>query len=427
MTQTTTQMKSLIVRESKDLTIAQKLARRGLLRAFNQTRYGRLTIADGEHTFSFEGAEPGPEAHVTILNPQVWTDVAFRGSVGSGEAYMAGFWVTRSLDQVTRFFVANNHLTDQMERGFTRFFSYLLKTAHWFNKNTLTGSKKNIEAHYDLGNSLFETFLDPTLMYSSALFSNQSETLHQASVEKLDHICRKLHLSESDHVLEIGTGWGGFAVHAAENYGCRVTTTTISEEQYDHAIQLVRQRGLTDQVTVLKQDYRDLKGEYDKLVSIEMIEAVGHHYLDTYVNTLSNRLKPDGLALIQAITIVEQRYQLAVKSVDFIKRYIFPGGFIPSIGSIMQSVGNASDLRLLHLEDFASHYARTLAEWRKRFNDEKERILQLGYDERFCRMWEFYLAYCEGGFHERQLGLAQLILAKPKARQETPVVELRLA
>jgi len=427
MTQTTTEMKSLIVRESKDLTIAQKLARRGLLRAFSKARYGRLTIADGEDTFSFEGSEAGPDAHITILNPQVWSDVAFRGSVGSGEAYMAGYWITSSLDQVTRFFVANNHLTDQMESGLTRFFRAVLATAHWLNKNTVKGSKKNIEAHYDLGNQLFETFLDPTLMYSSALFSSESTDLDNASIEKLDHICRKLHLSPTDHVLEIGTGWGGFAIHAAENYGCKVTTTTISEEQFDHAVQLINERGLSDQITVLKKDYRDLTGQYDKLVSIEMIEAVGHHYLDTYINTLSERLKPNGLALIQAITIVEQRYQLAVKSVDFIKRYIFPGGFIPSIGSIMQSVGRASDLRLLHLEDFASHYARTLAEWRKRFIAEKERILCLGYDERFCRMWEFYLAYCEGGFHERQLGLAQLILAKPKARQEAPVVPLRLA
>ncbi len=427
MTQTTTEMKSLIVRESKDLTIAQKLARRGLLRAFSKARYGRLTIADGEDTFSFEGSEAGPDAHITILNPQVWSDVAFRGSVGSGEAYMAGYWITSSLDQVTRFFVANNHLTDQMESGLTRFFRAVLATAHWLNKNTVKGSKKNIEAHYDLGNQLFETFLDPTLMYSSALFSSESTDLDNASIEKLDHICRKLHLSPTDHVLEIGTGWGGFAIHAAENYGCKVTTTTISEEQFDHAVQLINERGLSDQITVLKKDYRDLTGQYDKLVSIEMIEAVGHHYLDTYINTLSERLKPNGLALIQAITIVEQRYQLAVKSVDFIKRYIFPGGFIPSIGSIMQSVGRASDLRLLHLEDFASHYARTLAEWRKRFIAEKERILGLGYDERFCRMWEFYLAYCEGGFHERQLGLAQLILAKPKARQEAPVVPLRLA
>jgi cyclopropane-fatty-acyl-phospholipid synthase len=426
MTQTTTEAKSLIVRESRDLTITQKLARRGLLKAFSDIQFGRLTITDGEHMFSFEGDEVGPEASINVLDPQVWSDVAFRGSVGAGEAYMEGNWSTSSLDQVTRFFVANSHLTDQMETGFTRYFRTLLQAAHWFKKNTIKGSKKNIEAHYDLGNQLFETFLDPTLMYSSALFADNTKDLHSASLEKLDHICRKLHLESNDHVLEIGTGWGGFAIHAAEHYGCLVTTTTISEEQYEHAVRLVKQRSLEDRVIVLKQDYRDLTGQYDKLVSIEMIEAVGHHYLDTYVNTLSERLKPNGLALIQAITIVEQRYQIAVTSVDFIKRYIFPGGFIPSIGSIMQSIARASDLRLLHLEDFASHYARTLAAWRYRFNQKKERILELGYDERFCRMWEFYLAYCEGGFHERQLGLAQLILAKPKARQETPVVQLRL-
>ena len=239
---------------------------------------------------------------------------------------------------------------------------------------------------------------------------------------KSSHICRKLQLSSTDHVLEIETGWGGFAIHAAE-YGCQVTTTTISET-YEHAAQLIRERGLSDQITVLK-DYRDLTGQYDKLVSIEMIEAVGIIF-DTYVNTLSQRLKPDGLALIQAITIVEQRYQIAVNSVDFIKRYIFPGGFIPSIGSIMQSIGRASDLRC-STRRFCGHYARTLAAWRKRFTEEKDRILRLGYDERFCRMWEFYLAYCEGGFHERQLGLAQLILAKPKARQEAPVIPLSLA
>ena len=266
MTQTTTEMKSLIVRESKDLTIAQKLARRALLRAFSKVRFGRLTIADGEDTFSFEGSQTGPEAHVTVLNPQVWADVAFRGSVGSGEAFMAGYWVTSSLDQVMRFFVANSHLTDQLEQGLTRFFRAILATAHWLNRNTVEGSKKNIEAHYDLGNQLFETFLDPTLMYSSALFADGITDLHEASIEKLDHICRKLNLSPTDHVLEIGTGWGGFAIHAAEIYGCKITTTTISEEQYEHATRLVNERGLNDRVTVLKEDYRDLTGQYDKLV-----------------------------------------------------------------------------------------------------------------------------------------------------------------
>ena len=304
---------------------------------------------------------------------------------------MGGYWVTSSLDQVIRFFVANSHPTDQLENGLTRVFRAVLATAHWLNKKYGQRLEKRTSKHTTtFGNQLFETFLDPTLMYSSALFADGTTDLHDASIEKLDHICRKLQVSSTDHVLEIGTGWGGFAIHAAENYGCRVTTTTISEEQYEHAVQLIRERGLSDQITVLKKDYRDLTGQYDKLVSIEMIEAVGHHFLDTYVNTLSQRLKPDGLALIQAITIVEQWYQIAVNSVDFIKRYIFPGGFIPSIGSIMQSVGRASDLRLLHLEDFASHYARTLAAWRKA-TEEKDRILRLGYDERFCRMWEFYL------------------------------------
>jgi len=425
MNQTTTNQ-ALMVRDPTPMTLIQKLARRGLLKAFVDIHYGRLTIIDGEHTYCFEGEQPGPDAQVVILKPEVWSDVAFRGSVGSGEAFMAGYWTTPSLEQVTRLFVANGHLTDQMERGVAGVFHLILRGLHWLNKNTVKGSKKNIEAHYDLGNKLFETFLDPTLMYSSALFDSDHGDLHKASTDKLDHICRKLHLTPADHVLEIGTGWGGFAVHAAKHYGCKVTTTTISEEQFEHASELVRREGLAGQVTLLKQDYRDLTGEYDKLVSIEMIEAVGHHYLDTYVNTLSNRLKPNGIALIQAITIVEQRYQIAVQSVDFIKRYIFPGGFLPSIGSIMQSVGRASDLRLLHLEDFASHYARTLAEWRKRFNAERDKIKELGYDERFCRMWEFYLAYCEGGFTERQLGLAQLIFAKPLARQEPPVLPLQL-
>lgn len=426
MTETTTNQ-ALLVQEPMAPTLMQKLARRGLLSAFTEIRYGRLTIVEGDNTYCFEGEAEGPDAHVMVLQPDVWTDVAFRGSVGSGEAYMAGYWTTPSLEQVTRLFVANGHLTDQMERGAAGIFRLVLRGLHWLNKNTVKGSKKNIEAHYDLGNKLFETFLDPTLMYSSALYANDNIDLHRASQEKLDHICRKLHLTENDHVLEIGTGWGGFAIHAAKHYGCRVTTTTISEEQFAHATALVEQHGLSARVTVLKQDYRELEGQFDKLVSIEMIEAVGHHYLDTYINTLSNRLKPNGIALIQAITIVEQRYQIAVKSVDFIKRYIFPGGFLPSIGSIMQSVGRASDLRLLHLEDFASHYARTLAEWRRRFNAERDTIRGLGYDDRFCRMWEFYLAYCEGGFTERQLGLAQLIFAKPLARQEAPVMPLRLS
>ena len=426
MTQTTTNNRSVRTETIVSITWLQKIARKGLLSAFKEIRFGRLSIEDGPDTYCFESGRPGPDAHIVMSDPKVWTDVAFRGSVGAGEAYMSNYWSTSSLEQVIRLFVANGHLTDQMEKGLAGAFHSVLNIFSWLNKNTLKGSKRNIEAHYDLGNQLFQTFLDPTLMYSSALFESDQDNLNQASQSKLTHICNKLQLTQDDHVLEIGTGWGGFAIHAARHYGCKVTTTTISEEQFDHANELVTREGLGHLVTVLKQDYRDLNGLYDKLVSIEMIEAVGHDYLDTYINTLSNRLKPDGIALIQAITIVEQRYQLAVKSVDFIKRYIFPGGFLPSIGSIMQSVGRASDLRLLHFEDFASHYARTLAEWRSRFNANRETINALGYDDRFCRMWEFYLAYCEGGFIERQLGLAQLVFAKPMARHEASVSPVQL-
>ncbi|NBS12549.1 MAG: class I SAM-dependent methyltransferase [Gammaproteobacteria bacterium] len=409
----------------RSTSVLNQLARRLILGTFRQLREGTLTIEDGEHTYHFEGLDAGPRAQIQVIDPEAWSDVAFRGSIGAGEAYMAGFWTTPSLEEVTRLFVANTHLTDRMETGMTRAFSAMIRGMHWLNRNTLTGSKRNIEAHYDLGNDLFQTFLDPTLMYSSALYPSTDADLHQASIAKLDHICQKLDLSASDHVLEIGTGWGGFALHAATHYGCRVTTTTISEEQFTHANAQVAASGLADRITVLKQDYRALTGQYDKLVSIEMIEAVGHQFLDTYIKTLSERLKPTGLALIQAITIVEHRYQLAVQSVDFIKRYIFPGGFLPSIGAIMKSMGKTSDLRILHLEDFASHYARTLADWRTRFNARRDDVRALGYDERFCRMWEFYLAYCEGGFAERQLGLAQLLLAKPKARHEvafSPIV-----
>ena len=408
----------LTTTKRRDPGFLNPLARRLILGTFRHLREGTLTIEDGEHTYYFEGSEPGPRAQIEVLQSAAWSDVAFRGSIGAGEAYMAGYWTTPSLQEVTRLFVANTHLTDRMETGITRAFSAMIRGMHWLNRNTLTGSKRNIEAHYDLGNDLFQTFLDPTLMYSSALYPQPESELHQASIAKLDHICQKLALGPDDHVLEIGTGWGGFALHAATHYGCRVTTTTISEEQFVHANTQVVAHGLSDRVTVLKQDYRALSGQYDKLVSIEMIEAVGHQFLDTYIKTLSDRLKPTGLALIQAITIVEHRYQLAVQSVDFIKRYIFPGGFLPSIGAIMKSMGETSDLRILHLEDFASHYARTLADWRVRFNARREDIHALGYDERFCRMWEFYLAYCEGGFAERQLGLAQLLLAKPKAHHE---------
>jgi cyclopropane-fatty-acyl-phospholipid synthase len=287
---------------------------------------------------------------------------------------------------------------------------------HWLNRNSQAGSRRNIEAHYDLGNEMFELFLDPTMMYSCAYYPDSKASLDQAATAKLQRICEKLQLSETDHVVEIGTGWGGFAIYAATHFGCKVTTTTISKQQYEIARQRVIAAGLEDKVTLLMEDYRDLQGAYDKLVSIEMIEAVGPQYLETYFTKCSTLLKPDGIMLIQAITIQDQFYDQAIKSVDFIQRYIFPGGFIPSVTAISNAVKNATDTRLFQMEDIGPHYATTLRDWRKNFFNNIEQIKALGYSDQFIAMWEFYLCYCEGGFLERTLGTSHLVFVKPDNR-----------
>ena len=291
-----------------------------------------------------------------------------------------------------------------------------MRAWHALRRNTRTGSRRNIAAHYDLGNDFFRLFLSEDLMYSSALYAGADDTLEAASTRKLDRICEKLQLSPGDHVVEIGTGWGGFALHAARTRGCRVTTTTISREQHALASQRIAEAGLQERVTVLLSDYRDLQGQYDKLVSIEMVEAIGAHYMQAYFATLGRLLKPDGLGLVQAITIEDHRYAQALRSVDFIKRHIFPGSFIPSIAALLDAKSRSTDLALVHLEDFGPSYARTLHDWRERFTANREQARAQGYDERFLRMWAFYLAYCEGGFLERSIGVAHLLLAKPGYR-----------
>ncbi|MEO8011069.1 MAG: cyclopropane-fatty-acyl-phospholipid synthase family protein, partial [Dokdonella sp.] len=289
-------------------------------------------------------------------------------------------------------------------------------------RNTRSGSRRNIAAHYDLGNDLFTLFLDDNLMYSSALFVDEDESLDVASTRKLDRICVKLGLQPQHRVVEIGTGWGGFALHAAKHHGCHVTTTTISQEQHDLARSRIDAAGLSDRVTLLLADYRDLQGRYDRLVSIEMIEAIGHQYLDTYFGKVGTLLKDDGMALIQAITIEDHRYRQALKAVDFIKRHIFPGSFIPSVSAMMSSHARVSDLKVFNLEDFGPSYALTLKAWRERFMARLAEVRALGYPARFVRMWEFYMAYCEGGFRERSIGVVQMLLAKPgsRATQFTP-------
>jgi cyclopropane-fatty-acyl-phospholipid synthase len=289
-----------------------------------------------------------------------------------------------------------------------------LKLFHFWNRNSKAGSARNIAAHYDIGNELYKLMLDETMAYSCGIFRTPQSSLYEASVEKFDAACRKLNLKSTDHLLEIGTGWGGMAIHAAKNYGCKVTTTTISRQQYELAKQKVIEAGLQDRITLLLDDYRDLQGQYDKLVSIEMIEAVGANYLDTYLAKCASLLKPEGAMLLQAITLQDQFYKQALKSVDFIQRYIFPGSFIPSVTAICNSLSVATDFKVAHLEDIGPHYATTLRHWRERFFGALPQIRGLGYSDSFIRMWEYYLCYCEGGFTERQLGVAQILLTKPR-------------
>ena len=407
-----------------------RFLRRRLIAQMAQLRHGRLVLNDALGT-----VELGESAHATDLHIRIDVDapgfyraVAANGSVGAGESYMEGQWRCDDLVALVRLLVRNRDLLDGMETGLARLGGIAMRGLHAFRRNTRTGSRRNIAAHYDLGNEFFRLFLSPDLMYSSGIWSDDGRTPDQdsldlASTRKLDRICRKLDLKPGDHVVEIGTGWGGFAVHAAQHYGCRATTTTISREQHALAAQRVAEAGLQDRVTLLLEDYRDLTGTYDKLVSIEMIEAIGAQYLDTYFAKIGSLLKPDGLALIQAITIEDHRYEQALHSVDFIKRHVFPGSFIPSIAAMVAAKGRASDLALTQLEDFGLSYARTLEAWRHRFLAALPQVRAQGFDDRFIAMWEFYLAYCEGGFRERSIGVAQLLMAKPGHRAPAPMPE----
>jgi cyclopropane-fatty-acyl-phospholipid synthase len=403
-----------------------RLARKMLLGTLSRLKSGRLTLIDGSERHVFGSGDPGTlHATLQVLDASFYADAIFGGSIGIGESYMLGNWKTDSLTDLIRLIVVNRDLIDAIDdRGLPQVALPLRKLFHWMNRNTLQGSRRNIAAHYDLGNDFFACFLDETWMYSSAIFERPQMTLHEASTAKLDRICRKLALGPQDRVLEIGSGWGGFALHAAQHYGCHVTTTTISARQYELAKARIEQAGLQERITLLMEDYRNLEGQFDKLVSIEMIEAVGPRYYDTYFAQCSKLLKPHGQFLLQSITISDQRYRIAADSVDFIQRYIFPGGTTPSVTALLDSTTRASDLRLFHLEDIGPHYAATLAHWRRNFFSRIDQVRALGFSEEFIRMWEFYLCYCEGGFAERAIGTAQMLLVKPGARPSSVVPAL---
>jgi cyclopropane-fatty-acyl-phospholipid synthase len=411
---------NLAAGETLQAPLLDRILRTRLLVALRDMRDCRITI-DEDHETSVLGTPAGSSGetlhvHIRIHDSTFYRQVGLNGSVGAGEAYMDGLWDCDDLVTLTRILVRNREHLDAMETGLARIGGSAMRIWAALMRNTRKGSRRNIAAHYDLGNDLFKLFLDENLMYSSALYAKDDDTLEAASTRKLDRICRKLGLGPQHHVLEIGTGWGGFALHAAKHYGCRVTTTTISREQHDLARERIEAAGLGERVTLLLKDYRDLEGCYDRVVSIEMIEAIGHQYLDTYFRTVDRLLKADGMALIQAITIEDHRYHKALKAIDFIKRYIFPGSFIPSINAMSGAIARNSEMKLFNLEDIGPSYALTLRAWRQRFLDRISEVRALGYPERFIRMWVFYLTYCEGGFIERSIGDVQMLLCKPEAR-----------
>ncbi|MFY1665099.1 class I SAM-dependent methyltransferase [Pseudomonas sp. Pseu.R1] len=396
-------------------SLTSHFLRRGVLRQLEHLRHGQLVIYEGDQHHVFGAAGASLLGEIRVQDSAAWGLVASNGSIGAGEAFIHGYWTSPDLTAVIRVFVSNLDVLDAMEGGLARLSRPFVQGLHWLNRNTRAGSQKNIAAHYDLGNDLFEQFLDPTMMYSAAQFLSPEDSLEQAQLNKLERICQKLALKPSDHLLEIGTGWGSMAIYAAQHYGCKVTTTTLSKEQFAYTEKRIAELGLQDRITLLLRDYRDLDGQFDKLVSIEMIEAVGHRFMPTYFKQCARLLNDNGLMLIQAITIREQRYAQAKRSVDFIQRYIFPGGALPSVTSMLEIVGKDTDMNLLHMEDFGLHYARTLRLWHDNFRRATGHLKERGYDDYFLRLWEFYLCYCEGGFLERTIGTAQLLLAKPQA------------
>jgi cyclopropane-fatty-acyl-phospholipid synthase len=387
-----------------------------LFSMFEGLEFGTLSIENcgKKYHFGNDTNGAGIKASITINDARFYSDVLFKGSLGAAESYMKAYWSTDNLTNVVRLFVANIDLLNrQLDAGWSKVTQPLMNIYHWLRKNTIGGSKKNIVAHYDLSNEFFQLFLDRTMGYSCGIFEHENSSLHEAQIAKFDRICKKLELNSRDHVVEIGGGWGGFALHAAKKYGCRVTTTTISDNQFRYMLNLFTSNDLDGQVKVLHQDYRKLEGSFDKLVSIEMIEAVGHHFLDTFFAKCCKMLKPGGMMALQAITVPDEEFCRHKNSVDFIKRYIFPGSCIPSIEAIKTSITRKTDFNLIDLEDITLHYATTLRFWRERFFANLDKVKALGFPDSFIRMWEFYLASCEGGFKEQYNGDVQMIFTRP--------------
>jgi len=402
--------------ESDSNSLIDSFSRSLALNKMKSLRYGHLSFSDNDKEQSFGDESSSLKAKIIIQDRKFYSELIFGGSLGAAEAFMMGYWKCDDLTTIIRILLMNRSVLDGFDSGFGSFSKPVRKFIHWCHRNTRRGSKKNISAHYDLGNNFFQSWLDEKMMYSCAIFDNQDCSLEKASTIKIDRICKKLRLNENDHLLEIGTGWGGFAIYAAKNYGCKVTTTTISEKQYQLAKERVKEAGLSNKITLLLEDYRDLEGQFDKLVSIEMIEAVGYQYFDDYFKKCSKLLRPDGLMVLQTITIADQQYKYSIRSVDFIQKYIFPGGCLPSVSKIAETITENTDMRIINIEDIGPHYATTLSHWRERMYERIDEIRDMGYSDTFVRMWHYYLCYCEGAFIERAIGDVQMIIMKPMNR-----------
>ncbi len=386
-----------------------------------------LTISDPEGTCAFGSSDHGPSAQIRIHDPAFYRRLLMEGTDAVDEAFFHGEWETDDLTAVFRVFIRNFGVVGRFSSWTSGFARLLSRFRYLRSANTRAGSRRNIHAHYDLGNEFFRLWLDETLAYSSGIFPTFDASLREASEEKFDRVCRKLALQPHDHLLEIGSGWGGLAIHAARRFGCRVTTTTISTEQFTLARERIRAAGLEGQINLLQLDYRDLSGQFDKLASIEMVEAVGENYLDDYFRQCSNLLKPGGSCLIQAIVMPERRYQSYRRSVDFIRRRVFPGGFLPSLSAILESIGRTGNLRLSHIEDFSPHYAETLRRWREAFRERLDEVRALGHSDEFIRLWTYYLCYCEAVFEEREVGVVQIHFDGPDCSSDPLGVGQRAA
>ncbi len=405
-------------------SILDRIAKRAVVHRLDQLTQGRVTLEDSVSRSVHGAGSDACGGSIRVHDPRMFRETVVGGGLGFAESYLDARWDSPDLTELLRVFVRDVQVAHQSDRGLARLRLPLLRAGAFINRNTRIGSRRNIAAHYDLGNELFALFLDETMTYSCGIFDTTETSLREASIAKLDRICQKLRLGPGDHVLETGTGWGSFAIHAAKHYGCRVTTTTISAQQHEIARDRIDRAGLSNQITLLLEDYRDLKGEYDKLVSIEMIEAVGHRFLDTYMGACSRLLRPDGQMLLQVISMPDQRYREYLRTIDFIRKHVFPGSCCPSLGAVAGSVARATNMRCVQYEDMTPHYVTTLEHWQRRFDDQIEQVRALGYTERFIRLWNYYLSYCRAGFAERYIGVGQMLLNKPACRRVTPLPAL---